>query len=243
MAYSLFISDLHLDPERPEHLEALKTLLAEHAGQADALYVLGDLFEAWIGDDDDTPFNQAAIAAFRQFSDSGSKLYFMHGNRDFLLGEDFATACGGTLLEEGTIVDLYGTAAQLMHGDSLCTLDTEYQQFRAMARSPQWQQGMLSQPLEQRRAIAQGMRMQSQGKNANKAENIMDVTPEEVIKSMETAGVQHLIHGHTHRPDVHDVRLTDGTGKRWVLGDWGKLGWQIVADSERGLRLERFAIS
>ena len=243
MAYSLFISDLHLDPERPEHLEALKTLLAEHAGQADALYVLGDLFEAWIGDDDDTPFNQAAIAAFRQFSDSGSKLYFMHGNRDFLLGEDFATACGGTFLEEGTVVDLYGTAAQLMHGDSLCTLDTEYQQFRAMARSPEWQQGMLSQPLEQRRMIAQGMRMQSQGKNANKAENIMDVTPEEVIKSMETAGVQHLIHGHTHRPDVHDVRLTDGTGKRWVLGDWGKLGWQIVADSERGLRLENFAIS
>ncbi|MCK0152635.1 UDP-2,3-diacylglucosamine diphosphatase [Alcanivorax sp. S6407] len=243
MAYSLFISDLHLDPERPEHLEALKALLAQHAGKADALYVLGDLFEAWIGDDDDTPFNREAISAFRQFADSGSKLYFMHGNRDFLLGEDFATACGGSLLDEGTVVDLYGTTAQLMHGDSLCTLDTEYQQFRAMARSPQWQQGMLSQPLEQRRMIAQGMRMQSQGNNANKAENIMDVTPEEVAKSMETAGVQHLIHGHTHRPDVHDIALSDGTGKRWVLGDWGKLGWQIVADSERGLRLESFAIS
>ncbi len=243
MAYSLFISDLHLDPERPEHLEALKTLLAEHAGKADALYVLGDLFEAWIGDDDDTPFNREAISAFRQFADSGSKLYFMHGNRDFLLGEDFAAACGGSLLDEGTVVDLYGTTVQLMHGDSLCTLDTEYQQFRAMARSPQWQQGMLSQPLEQRRMIAQGMRMQSQGNNANKAENIMDVTPEEVVKSMQAAGVQHLIHGHTHRPDVHDIALSDGTGKRWVLGDWGKLGWQIVADSERGLRLESFAIS
>lgn len=243
MAYSLFISDLHLDPERPEHLDALKVLLEQHAGKADALYVLGDLFEAWIGDDDDTPFNQNAIAAFRQFADSGSKLYFMHGNRDFLLGEDFAAACGGVLLEEGTVVDLYGTKAQLMHGDSLCTLDTEYQQFRAMARSPQWQQGMLSQPLEQRRMIAQGMRMQSQGNNANKAENIMDVTPDEVVKTMETAGVHHLIHGHTHRPDVHDVSLSNGTGKRWVLGDWGKLGWQIVADSERGVRLESFAIS
>lgn len=242
MAYSLFISDLHLDPERPEHLEALKTLLLKHAGQADALYVLGDLFEAWIGDDDDTPFNREAISAFRQFADSGSKLYFMHGNRDFLLGEDFAAACGGNLLDEGSVVDLYGTTAQLMHGDSLCTLDTEYQQFRAMARSPQWQQGMLSQPLEQRRMIAQGMRMQSQGKNANKAENIMDVTPEEVVKSMESAGVKHLIHGHTHRPAVHDIPLKEGTGKRWVLGDWGALGWQIVADTD-GLRLESFEIS
>ncbi|MZR61908.1 UDP-2,3-diacylglucosamine diphosphatase [Alcanivorax sp. DP30] len=243
MAYTLFISDLHLDPQRPEHLDALKALLEKHAGKVDALYVLGDLFEAWIGDDDDTPFNQSAIAAFRQFSDSGSKLYFMHGNRDFLLGQDFAEACGGSLLDEGTVVDLYGTGAQLMHGDSLCTLDTEYQQFRTLSRSPQWQQGMLSQPLEQRRMIAQGMRMQSQGKNANKAENIMDVTPEEVARSMEAAGVHHLIHGHTHRPDVHDVALANGSGKRWVLGDWGKLGWQIVADSERGLRLESFEIN
>ena len=243
MAYSLFISDLHLDPVRPEHLAALEVLLDKHTGKTDALYVLGDLFEAWIGDDDDTPFNQQAIAAFRRFADSGSKLYFMHGNRDFLLGQDFAAACGGTLLDEGTVVDLYGTPTLLMHGDSLCTLDTEYQQFRAMARSPQWQQGMLTQPLEQRRMIAQGMRMQSQGKNANKAENIMDVTPEEVVREMTDAGVQHLIHGHTHRPNVHDVDLPGGTGKRWVLGDWGKLGWQIVADSEKGLRLESFEIS
>ncbi len=243
MSYTLFISDLHLDPARPEHLEALKNLLAQHQGKTDALYVLGDLFEAWIGDDDDTPFNLEAIAAFRQFSDSGSKLYFMHGNRDFMLGNDFANACGGTLLDEGTVVDLYGTAVILMHGDSLCTLDTAYQQFRTMARNPQWQQGMLAKPLEERRMIAQGMRMQSQGNNANKAENIMDVTPEEVIREMQEAGVQHLIHGHTHRPDVHDVDLPDGTGKRWVLGDWGKLGWQIVADSERGLRLESFEIN
>ena len=243
MSYTLFISDLHLDPARPEHLEGLKKLLTEHAGKADALYVLGDLFEAWIGDDDDTPFNLDAIAAFRQFSDSGSKLYFMHGNRDFMLGNDFAAACGGALLDEGTVVDLYGTAAILMHGDSLCTLDTAYQQFRTMARNPQWQQGMLAKPLEERRMIAQGMRMQSQGNNANKAENIMDVTPEEVVREMQDAGVKHLIHGHTHRPDVHDVDLPDGIGKRWVLGDWGKLGWQIVADSENGLTLESFEIS
>mgnify|MGYP003700545489 FL=1 len=241
MTYSLLISDLHLDPARPEHLAALETLLDNHAGKADRLYVLGDLFEAWIGDDDDSPFNRQAIDAFRRFSDAGSELFFMHGNRDFLLGDKFADDCGGVLLDEGTVADLYGTRALLMHGDSLCTEDHAYQQFRAMARDPQWQQGMLAKPLEERRALAQGMRMQSQGNNANKPENIMDVTPAEVVRVMEDAGVQHLIHGHTHRPAVHDVDLKDGTGTRWVLGDWGALGWWIVADSD-GLRLENWEI-
>lgn len=241
MNYSLLISDLHLDPDRPEHLAGLETLLANHAGKADRLYVLGDLFEAWIGDDDDSPFNRQAIDAFRRFSDAGSELFFMHGNRDFLLGEKFAADCGGTLLDEGTVVDLYGTRALLMHGDSLCTEDHAYQQFRAMARNPQWQQGMLAKPLEERRALAQGMRMQSQGNNANKPENIMDVTLAEVVRVMEEAGVHHLIHGHTHRPATHDVPLQDGTGTRWVLGDWGELGWWIIADSD-GLRLESWEI-
>jgi len=241
MSYSLIISDLHLDPVRPEHLTELEALLARHAGEADRLYVLGDLFEAWIGDDDDSPFNRQAIAAFRRFSDAGSELFFMHGNRDFLLGEQFAEDCGGRLLDEGTVVDLYGTRALLMHGDSLCTEDHAYQQFRAMARDPQWQQGMLAKPLEERRALAQGMRMQSQSNNANKAENIMDVTPSEVVRVMEEAGVQHLIHGHTHRPATHDVPLESGSGTRWVLGDWGESGWWIVADSD-GLRLENWEI-
>tara|TARA_R100001143_G_scaffold15627_1_gene17897 strand:+ start:1406 stop:2134 length:729 start_codon:yes stop_codon:yes gene_type:complete len=241
MTYSLLISDLHLDPARPEHLAELETLLDNHAGKAERLYVLGDLFEAWIGDDDDSPFNRQAIDAFRRFSDAGSELYFMHGNRDFLLGDTFADDCGGVLLDEGTVVDLYGTQALLMHGDSLCTEDHAYQQFRAMARDPQWQQGMLAKPLEERRALAQGMRMQSQGNNANKPENIMDVTPSEVVRVMEDAGVQHLIHGHTHRPAVHDVALNDGPGQRWVLGDWGELGWWIVADSD-GLRLENWEL-
>ena len=242
MTYSLLISDLHLDPARPEHLAALETLLDNHAGKADRLYVLGDLFEAWIGDDDDSPFNRQAIDAFRRFSDAGSELFFTHGNRDFLLGDKFADDCGGVLLDEGTVADLYGTRALLMHGDSLCTEDHAYQQFRAMARDPQWQQGMLAKPLEERRALAQGMRRQSQGNNANKPENIMDVTPAEVVRVMEDAGVRHLIHGHTHRPAVHDVALKDGTGTRWVLGDWGALGWWIVADGD-GLRLEKWEIS
>ena len=242
MSYSLLISDLHLDPARPEHLAELERLLADQAGRAQRLYVLGDLFEAWIGDDDDSDFNRQAIAAFRAFADAGSELFFMHGNRDFLLGERFAADCGGTLLDEGTVVDLHGTRALLMHGDSLCTEDQAYQQFRAMARNPQWQQMMLAKPLDERRALAQGMRMQSQSNNANKAENIMDVTPSEVVRVMNEAGVRDLIHGHTHRPAVHDVDLGDGaSGKRWVLGDWGKLGWWIIADGD-GLRLESWEI-
>ncbi|AJD48395.1 UDP-2,3-diacylglucosamine hydrolase [Isoalcanivorax pacificus W11-5] len=242
MSYTLFISDLHLDAERPQHLDALKQLLARHAGQCDALYVLGDLFETWIGDDDDSPFNLDAIAAFRSFSDAGSALFFMHGNRDFLLGHAFTTATGGTLLDEGTVVDLYGTPALLMHGDSLCTRDEKYMAFRAQVRNPAWQADMLAKPLAQRRMIAQMLRLQSKQNNENKAQNIMDVTPDEVIRVMDEAGVKDLIHGHTHRPAVHDVSLQGGSGKRWVLGDWGALGWQIVADQEKGLRLESFTL-
>ena len=239
----LFISDLHLEAQRPDITRAFLRLLETRAPDFDELYILGDFFEVWLGDDTIDELGQDVVRALSHLRSQGTRVYLMHGNRDFLLGKRFCRAAGCTLLNDPTVVKLNGEAVLLMHGDSLCTLDTEYQQFRAMARSPQWQQGMLTQPLEQRRMIAQGMRMQSQGKNANKAENIMDVTPEEVVREMTDAGVQHLIHGHTHRPNVHDVDLPGGTGKRWVLGDWGALGWQIVADSELGLRLESFAIS
>lgn len=243
MSYTLFISDLHLDEARPEHLQALEALLQKHAGQCDAMYVLGDLFETWVGDDDDSEFNLAAISAFRAFSDAGSALYFMHGNRDFLLGEDFATATGGELLPEGIVVDLYGTPTLLMHGDSLCTEDEKYMAFRAQVRNPEWQQMMLAKPLQERRMIAQMMRMQSQQSNANKADNIMDVTPEEVVREMEAAGVKQLIHGHTHRPAVHEVPLSTGTGQRWVLGDWDKDGWQILIQPNTPFSLERFPLT
>lgn len=243
MSTHLLISDLHLDAERPEHLAALKVLLTRHAGKVDSLHVLGDLFETWIGDDDDNAFNLEAIAAFRDFSRSGSQLFFMHGNRDFLLGEQFCHATGGRLLEEGTVATLAGQRVLLMHGDSLCTLDEKYQQFRAMVRAPAWQADMLAKPLEQRRLMAQMLRMQSRQNNANKADNIMDVTPAEVVRVMQAAGVSELIHGHTHRPAVHDVTLGDHTGHRWVLGDWNTLGWQIRADADNGIRLESFAIA
>ena len=231
MSHTLFISDLHLDKARPEHLEALRAFLDHTARDAEALYVLGDLFEAWIGDDDDDAFNRAVIEAFRHWSDDNGALYFMHGNRDFLLGEHFAAEAGGRLIPEGTVVNLYGRPTLLMHGDSLCTADEKYQQFRAMVRTEQWQQELLAKPLEERRAIAADMRRQSQQDNANKAGNIMDVTPGEVVKAMENAGVHDLIHGHTHRPAVHDIALGAGAGKRWVLGDWGDNVWYLQADS------------
>lgn len=242
MSRTLFISDLHLDKARPEHLQALRAFLADTAREAEALYVLGDLFEAWIGDDDDDPFNQAVIDAFRSWSDANGELHFMHGNRDFLLGSTFAGQAGGRLIAEGTVVDLYGRPTLLMHGDSLCTGDLEYQQFRTMVRSEDWQQSLLAKPLAERRAIASNMRMQSQQNNANKAGNIMDVTPEEVVREMEHTGVQDLIHGHTHRPAVHDVPLADGTGKRWVLGDWGPQVWYLEADLQ-GNRLVNYPVA
>src|SRR5690606_28617463 len=163
-------------------------------------------------------------------------------NRDFPLGRAFATATGGRLPGEGTVVDLYGTPALLMHGASLCTRDEKCMAVRAQVSNPDWQADMLARPLAQRRMIAQMLRLQSKQNNENKAQNIMDVTPEEVIRVMDEAGVKDLIHGHTHRPAVHDVSLQGGSGKRWVLGDWGALGWQIVADQEKGLRLERFTL-
>lgn len=243
MSYVLFISDLHLDEARPEHLTALKHLLERHAGKCEALYVLGDLFETWIGDDDNSEFNLAAIAAFHAFSQAGSQLYFMHGNRDFLLGDTFAKATGGALLAEGTVVDLYGVPTLLMHGDSLCTKDEKYMAFRAQVRNPEWQQMMLAKPLQERRMIAQMMRMQSQQSNANKASNIMDVTPEEVVNAMQESGVKQLIHGHTHRPAVHDVALEAEVGQRWVLGDWGDDGWQIIVKPGTPFSLERFSLT
>ena len=239
----LLISDLHLHEQRPDITRAFFRFLQETAVGAEALYILGDFFEVWIGDDAMTGFHHEVASALRQLTATGCKVYLMHGNRDFLLGEDFARATGGELLNEGTVVDLYGTPTLLMHGDSLCTKDEKYMAFREQVRNPEWQQMMLAKPLQERRMIAQMMRMQSQQSNANKADNIMDVTPEEVVREMEAKGVHQLIHGHTHRPDVHHVPLSTGNGQRWVLGDWGEFGWQIIIKPGAPFALERFPIT
>ena len=236
-----FISDLHLDETRPAVTRAFFHYLELWAGNCDALYILGDFFEVWVGDDDDAQLASQVKAKLKTFAESGSKLYFMHGNRDFLVGENFCLQTGTTLLPDPTVIDLYGTPTLLMHGDSLCTQDSEYMAFRAQARSPQWQQQLLSQPLAARRALAKQLREQSQSMNALKAEDIMDVTPSEVTAIMEQHNCQRLIHGHTHRPKRHQLLIKQQDAERIVLGDWCQQAWFLEA-SPQALQLKHFPL-
>ena len=228
---TLFISDLHLEESRPDITEAFLVFLDEKAAGKEQLFILGDFFEAWIGDDERTPLQEQVATALRKVSESGTEIFLMHGNRDFLIGEDFCNRAGATLLDDPTVVDLYGTPTLLMHGDSLCTADVEYQKFRANMRNPQWQQMILQRPLKDRQQMARQLREISMAKNQGKEEFIMDVTPEEVVKEMETHGVQRLIHGHTHRPAVHELMASGERAKRIVLGDWDKNVWWLEVRS------------
>ena len=228
---TLFISDLHLDASRPEITRTFFEFLADEAPHADALYILGDLFEAWIGDDDDDPHHQAVIARLQDVS-RHVPVAVMRGNRDFLLGERFALMTDCRLMGDEEVVDLHGTPTLLMHGDSLCTDDVPYQQFRAMARSAKWQQGMLAKPLAERRAIARAARDESSAQNAMKAEAIMDVNAGAVADVMRRHGVRRLIHGHTHRPAVHGFELDGAPAQRIVLGDWYEQGSVLRVDAD-----------
>lgn len=228
--HTLFISDLHLHESRPQVTRAFFHFLYSHAIHAETLYILGDFFDAWIGDDDDSELLQDVASGLHKLSELGVAIYFMHGNRDFLLGKAYASKAGMSLIDDGTVIDLYGTPTLLMHGDTLCTGDTEYQQFRTMVRSPQWQQQILAQPLAARRALAAQLRAKSQSMNSLKADDIMDVSPTEVIAQMEAARVTRLIHGHTHRPARHQLVVAGNPAERIVLGDWHDSGWCIKAD-------------
>ena len=250
---TLLISDLHLHPGAPEITEGFLRWLEERAFGSDALYILGDFFEAWIGDDlldlsGHDPTGNADLAerialALKRLADDGTALYLMHGNRDFLLGERFAEQAGATLLPDPSLVEIDGRPVLLMHGDSLCTRDEAYQAFRAQARHPLWQEQVLSMPIDQRIALARQLREQSGEANSNKAEDIMDVTPDEVVKVMAEHGVTTLIHGHTHRPAVHELTVGDVPARRYVLGDWqpGR-GWEIVIDDHGEPRLQEFPL-
>ncbi|MBD3656385.1 UDP-2,3-diacylglucosamine diphosphatase [Marinobacter sp.] len=239
---TLFISDLHLEESRPDITRALLTFLKERATGVDALYILGDFFEAWIGDDERTPLQEDVASALKALSDSGTAVYLMHGNRDFLIGEDFCSRAGATLLDDPTVVDLYGTPTLLMHGDSLCTADVEYQKFRANMRNPQWQQMILQRPLADRQQMARQLREISMAKNQGKAESIMDVTPEEVVKALEAHGVQRLIHGHTHRPAIHELEANGEPARRIVLGDWDTHVWWLEVAPGKTPDLSKLAL-
>jgi UDP-2,3-diacylglucosamine hydrolase len=241
MQGTLFISDLHLDPERPAVTALFLEFLATRARQADAVYVLGDLFEAWIGDDDETPLNLEVIHGIRACVDAGTPVFVMHGNRDFLLGERFARQSRCTLLQDPACIDLYGIPTLLMHGDLLCTDDTEYLAFRDMVRNSDWQKELLAKPLAVRREIAAEMRRNSREKTAGKPESIMDVNPTEVLDAMTRHAVVQLIHGHTHRPGVHSLHVAGQPASRYVLGDWYDQG-SMLECSRDGCRLQELRL-
>ena len=236
---TLFISDLHLEESRPDITGAFLGFLKTHAMGVERLYILGDFFEAWIGDDERTPLQKQVAAALREVRDSGTEIFLMHGNRDFLIGNDYCERAGATLLDDPTVIDLYGTPALLMHGDSLCTADVEYQKFRANMRNPQMQKMMLARPLEDRQQMARQLRQMSMAKNQGKAEDIMDVTPEEVVRELEHHGVQLMIHGHTHRPAIHDLEANGEPARRVVLGDWDTHVWWLEARSGQEPELKK----
>lgn len=219
-SHSLLISDLHLCDARPDLNEAFQSFCNGHAAKAESVYILGDLSDAWIGDDDDSDTANLIRSTLASLSSRGVKVYLMTGNRDFLLGQQLADACDATLLSDPSVVALHGHDALLLHGDSLCIDDAEYMAFRAQIQNPAAQQMLLSKPLEERRQIAAMLRSQSKSANSNKAEDIMDVNAAEVSRQLRDAKVTLMIHGHTHRPAVHDIELQGTPAKRMVLGDW-----------------------
>jgi UDP-2,3-diacylglucosamine hydrolase len=238
---TLFIADLHLDDSRPQITSLFENYLqGDEVRRADALYILGDLVEAWIGDDDDAELPQRIAAATHAVRDSGVPVYFMVGNRDFLLGETFASRAGMTLLDDGVVHDIHGRPTLLMHGDVLCTDDLEYQAVRRQVRNPQWQAQILAMPLQARRALAAQAREDSRRHTGSTRESIMDVHADAVADAMRQAGVSRLIHGHTHRPRIHAFDLDGKTAERIVLGDWYQHGSVLRVDAD-GVELKGLA--
>jgi UDP-2,3-diacylglucosamine hydrolase len=217
---ALFISDLHLDTGHPQNIHAFLRFLDHEARRADALYILGDLFEAWVGDDDDDPGWIPVLDALAALPESGTQCHVMHGNRDFLIGERFARRTGARVLPDHEVVSLWGQPVLLMHGDLLCTDDITYMESRSMLRDPAWQQAFLNKPLDERRAIAKAVRERSRTETAAKPEDIMDVNQDTVAATMREHDVRTLLHGHTHRPDVHHFELDGDAATRIVLGAW-----------------------
>lgn len=218
--HTLFISDLHLSERRPDKLELFENLLAAVPGRIDALYILGDLFEVSVGDDDDAPPQPAVIRALRTLTAAGTPLKVMHGNRDFFFGSPFERATGAQLLCDPYPMTLNGTATLLMHGDLLCTGDVQYQAFRRRVRDPAWQKRFLARPLWMRQMIGRYARWRSRHASRRKPDYIMDVNQASVEQVMRQHGAQLLIHGHTHRPAIHDFMLDGNPARRIVLGDW-----------------------
>ena len=229
MQETLFISDLHLTPERPRITALFLEFLRTRATRCDALYVLGDLFETWAGDDDPTPENRDILGALGRLTGTGTPVYLMPGNRDFLMGADLEALTGCRLIPDPTPLDLYGTRVLLLHGDTLCTDDEAYIAWRATVRNDRWIREFLARPIEERQALVRAARAQSRAATGAKAGEIMDVTVGEVERVMRAHGVRTMIHGHTHRPGVHRFTLDGEPATRIVLGDWYREGHVLSA--------------
>ena len=235
---TLFVSDVHLNSARANIVRAFIAFLDQKARHADALYILGDLFDEWLGDDDDKAPHAEVSDALAALTATGLPVSVVQGNHDFLLGKKFARRSGCKLLGDDTVIDVYGTSTLIMHGDTLCTRDVDYLAFRNMARNPIMQKMFLAMPLRIRAEKAAKIRNESSNDTALKSDAIMDVTPEAVDKVMEKYKVRHLIHGHTHRPAIHNFQLDDGEATRIVLGDWYEQDSVLIWD-EAGYRLGR----
>ncbi|MBD7977432.1 UDP-2,3-diacylglucosamine diphosphatase [Serpens gallinarum] len=237
----LLISDLHLEEQRPDITRAFLRFLRERAVQAESLYILGDFFEVWIGDDGMSPFQHEIAVALRQLSETGTRIFLMHGNRDFLIGQAFCREAGCTLLNDPCVVELAGERVLLMHGDSLCTADQAYMRMRRLLRNPLSLFILRHLPLAKRQQLARKLRNESRTQTRMKAEAITDVTPAEVERVMAEHRVHTLIHGHTHRPAVHELTVNGQPVQRIVLGDWDTQGWALQID-EQGLEQAPFAL-
>ncbi|MFW0753818.1 UDP-2,3-diacylglucosamine diphosphatase [Pseudomonas sp. H11T01] len=235
----LLISDLHLEEERPDITRAFLDLLNGRARSAQALYILGDFFEVWIGDDAMTPYQLSICQALRDLSDHGTQIFLMHGNRDFMLGQAFCKAAGATLLKDPSVVEFNGEPVLLMHGDSLCTRDEAYMRMRRYLRNPVTLWVLRHLPLRTRHKLARKLRSESRTQTRMKANDIVDVTPEEIPRIMQQYRVRTLIHGHTHRPAIHKLQIGEQAAKRIVLGDWDRQGWALQVD-EQGFALAAF---
>ena len=230
---SLVVSDLHLSARRPETAALFVDFLAGAARDAQVLYILGDLFDYWLGDDDlADPFIRPICAAMASLAASGTATYFLPGNRDFLIGTDFAAATGLTLLRDCSVHGIAGRPTLLLHGDTLCTDDHAYLAFRNMVRSEQWQHDFLALPLSERRAQIEVLRQRSETAKAGKTDELMDVNADTVAATFRTDGVDRMIHGHTHRQACHDLRIDNRACQRWVLGDWRATGNALACEDD-----------
>lgn len=234
----LFISDLHISLEKPEITRRFLAFLQNRAPKAGAVYILGDLFDVWIGDDDQTPPNNKIRKQLKKLTTTGTQVYLQQGNRDFLLGKKFCQDTGVTLLDDYVVIDLHGASTLLTHGDLLCTDDLPYQAFRAKSHTPEWQQSVLAKPLLLRLLAARWYRLRSYFHKRKKSLDIMDVNQDTVLKVMHAYNSSRLIHGHTHRPKVHNFEINGQPAQRFVLAAWSKEAGEILCWNSNGYQIE-----